>query len=262
MGYDLNLDNPITYNEKLQWLKIHDRRPEYTIMVDKYAVKKYVSDRIGTQYVIPTLGVYKTFDDIDFDMLPDSFVLKCTHDSAGGAGHIFVKDKTDFDRSSARKIFEKRLQRNMFYRFREWPYKNVQPRIIAEKYMDDGTGKPLIDYKVLCFMGEPKLIEVHQNRFTDLHTQDFYDTAWRKTNIKQLNSPDSDIDVPRPRTLDKMLEFSKMLSQNMYHVRVDWYEINGGLYFGEFTFFDSAGLVPFTHYEDDKMLGDWIEIRR
>lgn len=249
-GHFPNFRNPQTFNEKIQWLKLYDRNPEYTKMVDKYAVKKYIAETIGSQYVIPTLGVWDKFDDIDFDSLPNRFVLKCTHDSHGV---IICDDKKKLDIEQTREIITSCLKRNFYYYGREWPYKNVKPRIIAEHYM----GSNLSDYKVLCFEGEPQIIEVHQDRGTEKYTQSFYDVSWKKSFISQGKSAEF---VQKPITLDLMLKYSKILSKGIHHIRVDWYEVDGQLYFGELTLFDGSGFVPFDKTEYDEYLGSLINL--
>lgn len=258
-GRRLNLNNPKSYNEKLQWLKIHDRKPEYTQMVDKAGVKDYITKTIGEQYVIPTLGVWKHFDEIDFTTLPEKFVLKCTHDSGG---LVICKDKKMLDKVSAKKKIEKCLKKNYFYGTREWPYKDVEPRIIAEPLLEQANGDEICDYKVMCFNGKAKLIELHMNRHSDHHTQDFYDVNWQKTEISQGKGYGgrSDIEVPKPSCLDEMLQLSETLTKDMAHCRVDWYVVNGHLYFGELTFFDGSGFDLFDRYEDDLLLGSWINL--
>lgn len=258
-GRRLNLNNPKSYNEKLQWLKIHDRKPEYTQMVDKAGAKDYIAKTIGEQYVIPTLGVWKHFDEINFTTLPEKFVLKCTHDSGG---LVICKDKKTLDKVSAKKKIEKCLKKNYFYGTREWPYKDVEPRIIAEPLLEQANGEEICDYKVMCFNGKAKLIELHMNRHSDRHTQDFYDANWQKTVISQGKGYGgcSDIEVPKPSCLDKMLRLSETLTKDMAHCRVDWYVVNGHLYFGELTFFDGSGFDLFDRYEDDLLLGSWINL--
>ena len=256
MKRELNLDNPQTFNEKLQWLKLYDRKPEYTTMVDKYAVKKYVADIIGEEYIIPTLGVWNHFDEIDFDKLPNQFVLKCTHDSGG---IVICKDKNKLALKSAKKKIEKCLKRNYYWSSREWPYKDVKPRIIAEKFLSDEGKEELADYKVLCFNGEPKLIEVHKGRFYGNHTADNYDEFWNKTDIEQYDLPKSDEILPKPKFLEEMLHLSRLLSKDLIHVRVDWYFTNNRLYFGELTFFDGSGYNLFCG-DADGLLGSWIKL--
>lgn len=255
----LNLDNPQSFSEKLQWLKLYDRHDEYTQMVDKCEAKKYVASKIGEEYIIPTLGVYNSFDEIDFDKLPDQFVLKCTHDSGGVA---ICKDKNTFDFEKARLLLSRNLKRNKYWTSREYPYKNVHPRIIAEQYMEQEDGESLRDYKVLCFHGKAKLIEFHRFRYTEKQTQDFYDINWNKTSISQGGGfmDKSDNLFPKPVHLDLMLNLSEILTQEMIHCRVDWYVIAGHLYFGELTFFDGSGLDPFDDENDDLLLGSWISV--
>lgn len=257
MNEELDLKNPRTFNQKLQWLKLYNRKPEYTTMVDKYAVKGYVSEKIGAEYVIPTLGVWDSFDDIDFDSLPNQFVLKCTHDSGG---LVICRDKSKLDIAAAKKKINMSLKRDYFYNGREWPYKNVPKRIIAEQYLsNDEESNELSDYKVLCFNGEPKLIEIHKGRFSGHHTQDFYDTEWNKTAFEQPEDPLSDEIMQKPVFADKMFELSRILAENIPHVRIDWYYTGGKLLFGEITFFDGSGFCPFIENQDE-ILGNWITL--
>lgn len=256
MGYRLDLDNPCTFNEKLQWLKLYDRRPEYTEMVDKYEVKKYISDKIGEGYVIPTLGIYDSFDEIEFEGLPNQFVLKCTHDS----GSIMIcLDKSQFQIEAAKEFFYSRLNNNFYWVCREWPYKNVKPRIIAEKYISDSTKKAPHDYKVFCFEGVPHLIEFICNRFTN-PTQDFYDVNWHKTEIYEKDIPCSDFVAERPANLGKMLELSERLASGTHCLRVDWYDVDGQLYLGELTFYDGAGFEEFLPKSRGLYLGSLIKL--
>jgi len=254
-GRSLNLDAPKTYNEKLQWLKLHDRKPEYTAMVDKAAVKRYVADRIGEEYIIPTLGVWDRFEEIDFDSLPDRFVLKCTHDSGG---LVIVKDKAKLDKSAAKKKIERSLRRNYYWAGREWPYKDVKPRILAEAYLEDEGRQDLSDYKVMCFGGQPKLIQLHQGRF-GAHTQDFYNENWEKQDIFRGVPASAEV-LEKPVFLEEMLELSRKLSAGLPQLRVDWYFTNGRLYFGELTFFSASGMTPFVPEQWDETLGGWIEL--
>ena len=257
MHKKLNLQDPKTFNEKLQWLKLYNRKPEYTTMVDKYAVKKYVASRIGDEFIIPTIGVWNSFDEIDFDKLPKQFVLKCTHDSGG---LVICKDKNNLNLEVARRKIERSLANNYYYTGREWPYKNVKPRIIAEEYLsNDGDENELTDYKVLCFNGIPKLIQIHKGRFSGNHTQDIYDTDWNKTEFEQPDDPRSDEVMEKPVFADKMLSLSKILAKDIPHVRIDWYYTRGSLLFGEITFFDGSGFYPFIDNQDE-ILGSWITL--
>lgn len=258
MGYKLDLNNPETFNEKLQWLKINDRRDIYTSLVDKYQVKGIVEKEIGEKYVIPTLGVYDSFDDIDFDKLPNQFVIKCTHDSGG---LIVCKNKDTFNKKTARKKITKCLKKNFYYNYREWPYKNVKPRIIVEKYMEDKNDGELIDYKVMCFNGKAKMIFTCTERFGDGLKVTFFDLDWNKLPFAR-HYPSSDKKIKRPKNLNKMIDFSEKMSCGMPFVRMDWYEIDGALYFGEYTFYPGTGMEEFNPEEWDKKLGDWIELPR
>ncbi|MBE6635608.1 MAG: glycosyl transferase [Ruminococcaceae bacterium] len=255
-GKPLNIENPTTYNEKLQWLKLYDRKPEYTQMVDKYAVKKFVSDRIGDEYLIHTLGVWDRFDDIDFDAFPDRFVLKCTHDSGG---LIICRDKNAFDKKAAKKKIEKTLKRNYFWHGREWPYKNVQPRIIAEEYMEQKGSQCLPVYKFMTFGGRVELIQTIQNDKTKDETIDYFDRDWNLQDLRQ-NFPNSEKPLPRPENLSKMIEFAEMFAEGFKFLRVDFYEINGQIYFSEFTFYSDSGMAAFSPENWDYKLGNMIKI--
>lgn len=258
MGRKLNLKNPKEYNEKLQWLKLNDRKPEYSTMVDKYEVRGYIEDLLGDKYLIPCLGIYDSVDDIDIDALPDRFVLKCTHDS--GSVEI-CKDKSSFDIEGARHRLSQAMKRNYYATYREWPYKYVKPRIIAEGYLE-GDGGDLKDYKVMCFNGEAKIIEVHENRFVEgkVHTQTFYDREWGIVPLTQVETVTVDRPGERPRQLDEILRLSELIAKDMYHARIDWYIEGDKIYFGEITFFDGSGFESFSTPEMERMLGDMINL--
>ena len=256
-GKKLNLKNPKTFNEKLQWLKLNDNDPKYAKMVDKYEAKKYVGDIIGEEYIIPTYGVYDNFDEIDFDSLPNSFVIKCTHDSGGVA---ICKDKKTFDKKSAKEKIEKSLKRNYFNEGREPVYKYVKPRIIVEKYMEDKKQKEIVDYKFFCFNGEPKIMYISDGSHTENQSIAFFDMDYNSLDIEREDYKKM-VDIPlKPKNFEKMKEFSRILSKNMYHLRVDFYEINGHLYFGELTFITCSGLIPFKKQEYDELLGSYLDI--
>ena len=248
----INFKNPKTFNEKLNYLKLYDRNPLYTTLVDKYEVKNYVSKIIGDKYIIPTLGVWDKFDDIDFEKLPNQFVLKCTHDSEG---LVIVKDKSKFNKEEAGKKIEEALKYNFYYIGREWPYKNVKPRIIAEKYMGDN----LNDYKFFCFNGEPKMMFIASDRGIGKTKFDYYDLDFNHLDIVQ-HYPNSSEEIEKPKNFDKMIEFSRKLSKSMKHVRIDFYDVDGKLYFGEITFFFFIGFMPFIPDKWDKIMGDYINI--
>ncbi len=258
MKKKLNLDNPKTFNEKLQWLKLYDRKPEYTTMVDKYEVKRYVAEKIGEEYIIPTLGVWDTFDDIDFDALPNEFVLKCTHDSGG---LIICRDKAALNLKAARKKIKSCLKHNFFYTNREWPYKDVKPRIIAEKLMVDESGYELKDYKIFCFDGEAKAMFIASDRNTPGEETkfDFYDMEFNHLPFTN-GHPNATREIKRPTSLDEMKRLAEELSKGIPQLRVDFYDINGRVYFGELTFFHWSGMTQFNPPEWDKTFGDWIKL--
>lgn len=253
-----DLKNPRTLNEKLQWLKLYDRKPIYTTMVDKYAVKQYVAERIGEEYIIPTLGVWEKFDDIDFDALPDQFVLKCTHDSGG---LVICKSKKDFDIYAARNKIEKCLKRNFYWNGREWPYKDVKPRIIAEAYMEDTATKELRDYKLFCFNGEPKVILVCRDRFGDSGlTEDFYTVQWQHLRLKRPKHPNAVVPAEKPEELEQIVEISQKLSKEIPFLRTDFYIVNHKVYFGEVTFFPANGFERFDPEEWSYTFGSWVKL--
>lgn len=252
----LNLKAPRTYREKLQWIKLYYHNPLYTILVDKYAVKEYVSKLIGSEYVIPTLGVYDNVEDIDFDSLPDQFVLKCTHDSGG---LVVCKDKSKLDQNKARKKMRSGLRREYYTRTREWPYKDVPKRIIAEKYMEDSEYHDLRDYKFFCFDGVPKLlfISLGRDKGYESMTIDFFDMDFNNLHIKSGHA-NASVEIPKPKCFEEMKLLAAKLSVGMPQVRVDLYEVDGRVYFGEYTFFNNGG---HRRYEPDKwnyIMGDWI----
>lgn len=234
--------------------KLYYRRPDLITLVDKYEVKKYIADKIGEQYVIPTLGVWDKFEDINFNELPNQFVLKCTHDSGG---LVVCKDKSKLDLKKAKEKIEKSLANNYYLWTREWSYKGVKPRIIAEKYMEDQETGELRDYKFFCFNGEPKLMFVATERGVKNTKFDFYDMQFNHMNIVQ-HYPNSVSAIKKPEHFEKMIELAKKLSEGFPHVRVDFYEANGQVYFGEMTFYHFGAIVPFETKEWDKKIGDWL----
>ncbi len=257
MGKKLNLDNPQTYNEKLQWLKLYNRKKEYTKLVDKYEAKKIVADIIGDQYIIPTLGVWKNFGDIDFNSLPNQFVLKTTHDSGGV---VICRDKETFDIEKAKRIIEKSQKNNFYLMGREWPYKDVEPRIIAEEYKEDAKTEELRDYKFFCFNGSAKALFIASDRQSDSETKfDFFDMDFNHLDFTN-GHPNADVYPDPPENLKLMQELAEKLSVGFPHVRVDFYEVNGKVYFGELTFFHWSGIVPFDPEEWDYKFGSMIEL--
>lgn len=258
MGKKLNLDNPQTFNEKIQWLKLYDRRPEYTQMVDKCEAKKYVASIIGEEYIIPTLGVWDRFEDIDFDSLPNQFVLKCTHDSGG---LVICHDKSKLDIAAARKKITSCLKHNYFWGMREWPYKNVKPRIIAEKYMVDESGYELKDYKIFSFNGFARAMFIATDRsLRDEETKfDFFDMDFKHLPFTN-GHPNAEREIRCPKSFEQMKYLAGELSKGIPQVRVDFYDINGQVYFGELTFAHWSGMVPFEPEVWDKKFGDWIKL--
>lgn len=255
---DLDLDNPKTFNEKLQWLKLYNRKPEYSTMVDKYAVKEYVASIIGEEYIIPTYGVWDKFDDIDFDSLPEKFVLKCTH----GSGDVIIcKDKSRFDKNYAKQKINKSLKTNYYKIGREWPYKNVRPRIIAEKYMEDKETSELRDYKFFCFDGISKSLFVATDRQKNNEEVkfDFFDMEFKHLNFKQ-GHPNAATCPKKPKAFDEMRCLAEQLSKDIPHLRVDFYEVDGKVYFGELTFFHFGGFMAFNPEKWDYSFGDWIDL--
>lgn len=252
----LDLKNPKGFNEKLFWLKLYDRRPDYTIMVDKYAVKDYVANIIGEQYIIPTLGVWDKPEDINWDSLPNQFVLKCTHDSGG---LVICRDKNALDKEAAIKRIRKCLKREYYKAGREWPYKNVPHRIIAEKYMEDKSVGDLPDYKFFCFDGEVKALFIGTERGSGDVKFDYYDADFNHLDLIQMH-PMSGKVLPKPENFEKMKELASKLSKGIPHVRVDFYNINGAIYFGEMTFYHHGGVIPFHPEEWDNTFGSWIKL--
>lgn len=256
MNKDLNLDNPQTFNEKLQWLKLYNRKPEYTTMVDKYAVKEYVAGIIGEEYIIPTLGVWDSVDEIDFEKLPNQFVLKTTH-GGGSTGVVICKDKASFDVGAAKKKLQRSLKQSIYTNLREWPYKNVKRRIIAEQYISDSNGETN-DYKFFCFNGEVKVMLMATERRTAVKF-DYFDKDFNHLPFEQ-GGPNSDKKLERPQCMDEMIKLANILSENIPHVRVDLYDIDGKIYFGELTLFDSSGMAEFKPKEWDYTFGSWIKL--
>ena len=256
LNQKLNLRNPVSFNEKLNWLKLYDRNPLYTMMADKYEVRKYIAEKIGQEYLIPLLGVWDKPEDIDFASLPDQFVLKCTHDSGSV---IICRNKEKFDYENALDKLKKTMQINYFYPSREWPYRDITPRIVAEQYMTDESGTELKDYKIYNFGGKPYLIQVDFGRFTH-HERNLYTTDWKYID-EQIEYPKNpSVQIARPEHLEHMLELAEVLSKGISSVRTDFYSINGRIYFGEITFYQEAGFARFSSEDYARKLGDLIPI--
>lgn len=255
-GKKLNINNPVLYNEKLQWLKLYDRKPIYTDMVDKYEAKSFIKKTVGDRYVIKTIGIYDKFDDINFDSLPKKFVMKCTHNSGGV---IICSDKSELDIDATRESINEFLKVNHYLRGREWPYKNVKPRIIIEELLENNDGSETIEYNFFCFDGKPKIVMTCHGDKRIKRYNDFYDIDFHKINLK-CNYDNSDIIDKKPHNYDEMLKISRKLSQNIPHLRVDLYLCNNKIYVGELTFFHWSGFGKFTPGEWDKKLGDMIKL--
>lgn len=259
----LHLKNPQTFSEKLQWLKLHDRKPEYTTMVDKYAVKKYVGNIIGEKYIIPTIGVWDKPEDIDWDSLPDKFVLKTTH-GGGSVGVVICKDKNSFNKEKAIRNLSQSLKQNIYTELREWPYKDVKKRIIAEPFMEDynDSSQDLPDFKFFCFNGNPKYCQVIKDRNTK-ETIDFFDMHWQHQEFIGFNPYVTHAkECPKkPLNYEKMQEIARLLSKDIPFSRIDLYEINGKIYFGEITLFPASGLRLLRPYIWNKYFGDMIDIK-
>lgn len=254
-GQFLNLNNPRAYNEKLQWLKLHNRKPVYTRMVDKYEAKQYVASIIGEEYIIPTLGVWDRFEDIDFDALPDQFVLKCTHDSGG---LVICRDKSKLDLEAARKKINTSLKTNFYWVGREWPYKNVKPRIIAEEYLQDDSND-LKDYKLYTIHGVTKAIMVAQGRQAGKTTADFFDPNFQPLHFT-WGYPNAERSPAKPSAMTEMMEIAEKLSKESPVLRVDLYQVRGKIYFGELTFFDGSGFDRIVPRSMDYELGKYINL--
>ena len=258
LGYEMNLDNPQTFNEKLQWLKLYDRKPIYTTMVDKSAVKDYVAGIIGEKYIIPTIGIWNDAEEISFENLPEQFVLKCTHDSQG---IVICKDKKSLDIEAAKRKLNRCLKRDYYKKSREWPYKNVPHRIIAEEYLEDSKSHELSDYKVHSFNGTPKVILVCKNRFSEnMMTEDFFDAEWNHLNVRREHHGNCKTAIPKPKEMDIILNLARVLSENIPFVRSDFYIVNEKVYFGELTFSPAGGFRSFIPESFDREMGKWLSL--
>lgn len=257
MGYRLDLKNPKTYSEKLMWLKLYDHNPEYTKLVDKYAVKEIVAKKIGNQYVIPTYGIWERPEDVEWDKLPDRFVLKTTH-GGGNTGVVICKDKSTFDKDKAIEKLNRSLKQDIYRSLREWPYKNVPRRIIAEEFIE-GEGNDLPDYKFFCFDGEVKALFVGTERATGNVKFDYFDADFNHLDLVQTH-PMSGRQIEKPACFNEMKEIAGKLSQGFPHVRIDLYEVKGRIFFGEYTFYHHGGCVPFHPKKWDDIFGSWIKL--
>ncbi len=254
-GFFPNLKNPKLYTEKLQWLKLYDRQEKYTLMVDKYEAKKYIAKMIGPEYAIPTLGIWDCFEEIDFEQLPEQFVLKTNHDSGA---YVICTDKSKLDIEKAKKKLNGSLKNNYYWHGREWPYKGVKPRIIAEPFLKDPDQPTLVDYKFFCFEGTPKFVYVTTETIETSAT-DFYDMNYERIQLK-MQDPNSEEGYPKPKNFEKMKELAAILCQGHHHLRVDFYEINGQIYCGEMTFYHRSGYVKIEPENWETIMGSWIKL--
>lgn len=254
IGKAINWQHPQGFNEKLNWLKVYHRRDLYTRLADKYAVKEYVKQLIGEEYVVPTYGCYDHFEDIDFNKLPNAFVLKATHDSSGA---VVCTDKSTFNMEETRRKYNRLLKRNWYWHCCEWPYKNIKPRLLIDAYLNDDTGATLRDYKFMCFNGEPKVMYC---TVKDKYIyENFYDMNFQPMAISHgydRHQPEFE----KPAAFEKMKELARTLSAGIPFVRVDFFYVQGKIYFGEYTFYDWGGMKPFVDKKWDKLLGDWLQL--
>ena len=255
-GYKLDLQHPKTYNEKLQWLKINERNSRYTVYADKYSVRRYISEKIGDEYLIRLIAVYKTADEIKWDELPEKFVLKCNH---GSGMNIICQDKHRMDVNAAVKKLNYWLSQNPYWGGREWCYKNIPPMIICEEYIGDESGMSPDDYKFMCFNGEPRLIQLHHDRYGK-HTLDYYYPDWSKADFKRIDEYTSDEIMSKPERLDEMLDIVERLSADLIYARIDLYNVNGRIFFGEITLYPTGGFSTFQRLSDDELLGSWLKL--
>ena len=256
-GTKLNLDNPQTYNEKLQWLKLHDRKTIYTTIVDKVLVKQWASRILGEEYIIPTLAVWDSVDDICIEGLPKRFVIK-TNNGSSSDGVVVCKDRDIFDLEKAKRKLAKSQAGSVYKGTREWPYKDINPKVFAEEYLEDETGE-LPDYKFFCFDGVVKALFIGTERFSDEVKFDFFDADFNHLDLYQVH-PMSGKQIPKPVCFDEMKEVASKLSKGFPHVRVDLYNVNGRVYFGEVTFFHHGGFAPFHPQKWDYEFGSWIHL--
>lgn len=259
VGRKLNMNNPTTLNEKLQWLKFNYRFPLQSIVSDKLLVREYVNDKIGEKYLIPLIGSWKKYDDIDFSLLPEKFVLKCNHDSGG---LVVCNDKEKLNHIEAKRKIEKSLNSNFYYIGREYQYRNIKPMILCEKFISDNGNVPM-DYKIYCFNGVPDVILVCKDRFSkNTHRASYYffDQEWQFQPLNKGDENIKNVDIQKPKNLDEMIEIAKKLSKDFVFARIDLYNVDGKIYFGEITLSPNSGFDPDIKYETDLMFGQKLEI--
>lgn len=257
-GKELNIENPQTFNEKLQWIKLYERKPLQTIAADKYEVRKYVKEKIGEEYLVPLLGVWDSPDEIDFDALPDSFVLKCNHNS--GTGMCICKDKSRLNIEKVKKELQKGLDEDFYLVSREWQYKNIKRKIIAEKFLKDGNAENLLGYKIYCFNGEPKLFSLQSNDGAEAVGISFLDIDWNVLPVYRTDHLPIETIPEKPSNLDTLLEIAKKLSEDFTFMRVDLYSFGGKIYFSELTMTPCSGYNPFVPEEWDRKIGEMLKL--
>jgi len=254
LGQHRNLQNPETFNEKIQWLKLHFRPAVLTQCADKYEVRKFVNNRVGTEILNELYGVYNHPEDINLDTLPDAFVLKVNH---GCKQNIICTNKQQLDWYYAMRMLKHWLKVNNYFHSREWAYKNITPKIICERYLNEG-GKPLKDYKISCFGGVPRFISVHTDRYGTQQNVSFFDVEWNY--ISSRKHLHQDIKLEKPKDLDKMIDYARRLSEGFPFVRVDFYYVNQKIYFGEMTFYPAGGIKKFVPEEYDAIFGSYLQL--
>lgn len=255
-GEKLNLNSPVTFNEKLQWLKLYNRNPLSTTLVDKFEVRSFVKEKTEEDILIPSYGVYNEYSEINFDVLPNQFVIKATHTSGN---YFLCKNKDGINHSQLKFEIDSWLQREYYWLQREWPYKNVKPRIVIEKYLTTSTGGNINDYRFFCFNGEPKFISVDLDFVNKTQLRrNLYDLDWNLMDEEITYPKEMGKIIPKPENLDQMIKIAKKLSEDMPHVRVDLYNVEGEIYFGELTFYHQSGYGDIRPKEFNKVMGDWI----
>lgn len=259
MGHSLNLKNPKSLSEKLQWIKLYDRKPIYTTMVDKFEVKEFVANKIGEEYIIPTIAIYDSIEDVDIEKLPNRFVIKCTHDSGSV---VICKDKSTFDWEKHKSSLKEALSVNYYTHTREWPYKNVKPRILVEEYLTELADEDIKDYKFFCFNGNAKFLKVDYDRFID-HKVNYYDLDWKYLEYAEYETKtDANHIEKMPNNFNQMIEFANILSKDTKFLRVDFYNLNGKIYFGELTFFPRNGFGCLSPYSIDESIGEFLNLEK
>lgn len=255
-GKNMNWETPVTFNEKLQWLKLYDRRPEYVDLTDKLKVRDFVRERIGEEYLVPIYGSWTCAEEIPYDELPEKFVLKCNHDSGSV---VICENKSALDKKKAAKKLNKALKYDYYRESREYNYHGIEPRIMAEQYLSNDGNDELTDYKFFCFDGEPKFIQVDTGRFKK-HIRNFYDAEWNFIDVENGCEHDEKCIIEKPEQLEKMLALAKELSAGFPHVRVDFYYSSGRIYFGELTFHHGGGAMAVSPHEYDVLWGSYITL--